>query len=160
MSELIVMRHGEASWDAPSDPERELTPRGELCARNAGIYLDSIHWQPDLLLSSPFIRARQTLAAVQQSFTAVDMHIEPVLTPGHAVEQVCDFLNGLTQQRVLIVSHQPLVGRLLGWLVHSDTRHHSTIDTATMTLLSADGFMAGGADIVWQKTAAQVSELI
>ncbi len=157
MTELLVMRHGEAEHHATRDRDRELTARGELCARNAGSYLVNLGWQPQVLLASPYTRANQTAHCVAESLADTTPQICDVLTPDHAPHAVADYLNTLNHERVMIVSHQPLVGSLLGWLLSGDIAQRVPMDTASLCLVQADGFISGSAQLIWHVHAGEYS---
>lgn len=59
---LIVVRHGETEWSRTgrhtSYTDVDLTPAGEVQARQVGMALAGLHF--DLVLCSPRLRARQT----------------------------------------------------------------------------------------------------
>lgn len=160
MTELLVMRHGEAEQQAARDRDRALTPRGELCAANAGKYLNKLGWQPDILLSSPYTRAQQTAQRVVTSLPGLAPVIVDELIPDHSPREVAEYLNGLTQARIMIVSHQPLVGTLLGWLLSSDLQQRPHMDTASLCLVTADGFISGGAEMIWHVHAGEYSDAL
>lgn len=62
MRHLILMRHGEAGFAAPSqsDFERPLTARGLNDARHQGQVLKVRHLVPDIVFCSPALRTRTT----------------------------------------------------------------------------------------------------
>jgi phosphohistidine phosphatase len=57
---IWLLRHGDASDDAPDDASRELTDKGERQARAAGATLAEIDAGIDVCLTSPKARAVQT----------------------------------------------------------------------------------------------------
>ena len=67
MLTLSLLRHAKSSWDDPAvkDFDRELSDRGEKAAPRMGAYMAEHGIQPDLILCSPALRARQTLALVR-----------------------------------------------------------------------------------------------
>ena len=62
MKELLVMRHAKSSWDTlySTDFERPLNKRGQVAAPRMGDYLVAQDLLPDLIVSSPAERAKQT----------------------------------------------------------------------------------------------------
>ena len=64
--ELLILRHAKSAWDtdAPSDYERPLAKRGRKAAPRVGRFLNQQGLIPDFVISSPAIRARQTVIAV------------------------------------------------------------------------------------------------
>ncbi len=61
---LYLVRHGIAvdptDPKSPPDPERPLTPRGIQKTRSAALVLRALGTKPDVILSSPYVRALQT----------------------------------------------------------------------------------------------------
>src|ERR671936_3226597 len=101
---VVLVRHAEA---APGDPDelRALTPAGEEQARNLGERLRMQGIEPDAVLCSPLLRARQTADALGfGEAQAVD-----VLGPGAKVEDVKAAIAG-RGDTVVVVGHNPDCG--------------------------------------------------
>ena len=64
--ELLILRHAKSAWDtgAPSDFERPLAKRGEKAAPRVGRWLLEQGLIPDYVVSSPALRAKQTVMLV------------------------------------------------------------------------------------------------
>lgn len=64
MKTLYLLRHAKSSWDDPGlkDFDRPLNKRGLKAAPKIGAYLLKEKIRPDLILSSPAMRAKQTTA--------------------------------------------------------------------------------------------------
>ena len=62
MKTLFLVRHAKSSWENPglSDEERPLNPRGERDAPRMGKRLAAREVKPDILISSPALRAHST----------------------------------------------------------------------------------------------------
>lgn len=119
---VTIFRHGEAGR-AITDRLRELTGEGmddvayachhfhDICQQR-----DIVH--PDLVLHSPWVRTTQTADIIATAFTHAAQRPLAALQPGSDIAAV-DTALGLLQgeqgspQHVLLVSHQPLVSRLL-----------------------------------------------
>jgi phosphohistidine phosphatase len=79
---LVLLRHAKSSWDDSGlpDEDRPLAPRGERAADRMRAYLAAEPVEPDLVLCSSALRARQTLARVLPSLgTELELRIEPRL---------------------------------------------------------------------------------
>ena len=65
MHELLILRHAKSAWDtdAPTDFERPLSKRGRRDAPRVGRFLAREGLVPDYVVSSPAMRARQTVLA-------------------------------------------------------------------------------------------------
>jgi phosphohistidine phosphatase len=57
---IWLLRHGDASDDAPDDASRRLTAKGERQAEAAGLALAALGSKLDACLTSPKLRARDT----------------------------------------------------------------------------------------------------
>jgi phosphohistidine phosphatase len=66
MLTLSLLRHAKSSWASPDlgDFERPLNERGEAAAPRMGAYMARHGIAPELVLSSPSVRTRQTLDLV------------------------------------------------------------------------------------------------
>lgn len=69
MKRLYILRHAKSSWDDPdlSDFERPLNDRGETAAPYMGKLLSRERLVPDVILSSPARRAKDTALRVKES---------------------------------------------------------------------------------------------
>jgi phosphohistidine phosphatase len=106
---LLLVRHAEA---APGDPDalRELTPAGEERAAELGMELAATGLRPDLILTSPLVRARQTAQAVARAVGA-PVEIDERLGPGATADGVREAVEG-RGDTVLTVGHQPDLPRI------------------------------------------------
>ena len=66
MKSLILLRHAKSSWDDASldDFDRPLNSRGQKAAPLMGKWLRNKKLKPDLILSSPALRAKETTRLV------------------------------------------------------------------------------------------------
>jgi phosphohistidine phosphatase len=66
MKTLLLLRHAKSSWDDVSlkDFDRPLNKRGLKAAPRVGAYMQKEKIRPDLVLSSPALRAKQTTTMV------------------------------------------------------------------------------------------------
>lgn len=69
--ELLLFRHADAGdssvWPGP-DAERPLSPKGHRHAARVALWLATIDHRPDVILSSPKVRAVETADAVADAF--------------------------------------------------------------------------------------------
>jgi phosphohistidine phosphatase len=120
------MRHGHAlsarEAKVPSDSERPLSPLGEKEALEASLHLKGSGFVPDLIISSPFIRAGRTAAIASGVFPKAARQTDHALSDGPA-QALLDLILELSPdiRRVLIVGHQPLIGAISGFLLGRDS---------------------------------------
>ena len=139
---LWVLRHGEAEPRATTDAERRLTAHGrEQVLHSAARLLG----QPlQAILASPYVRAQQTAALVHGALGfAEPVRTVPWLTPERDAQQVIGELERLGLEQVLLVSHQPLVGTLVGMLEHGHGQQPAPLSTASLAELEGDWPLAG-----------------
>lgn len=72
MKRLLLLRHGKSDWNNPDQPdnERPLNDRGQRAAALMGAYLRQRGLTPDLILSSPAVRTRETAQRVLTALQA------------------------------------------------------------------------------------------
>ncbi|WP_341520457.1 phosphohistidine phosphatase SixA [Pseudomonas sp. G.S.17] len=141
-----VLRHGEAQAQARSDAERELTRNGREQVLHSAAYLMG---QPlQRILASPYVRAQQTAELVRQALGFSEpVVIVPWLTPDNDPRQVLSHLDAYANEDVLLVSHQPLVGALIGLAVHGSIQQPQPMNTASLAELSGDFPLAGAMEL-------------
>jgi phosphohistidine phosphatase len=122
---LYLMRHGIAAEPSPgsNDAERALTPEGVRKTARVAVGLQAIGAKPDLILSSPLLRAEETarlVADVLAPRKAVELY--PPLAGGFSA---ADVMRGLRPHRgvreLLLVGHQPDLGDLASHLLTGST---------------------------------------
>lgn len=145
---LWILRHGEAEAHAPSDAERNLTEhgRGEVLRSAAHLIGQPI----SAIIASPYVRAQQTAQLVRDALGFVpDIRTVPWLTPEGNPLRVLEKLD--TDDNVLLVSHQPLVGNLISFLQHGHQRQPEPMHTASLAELEGDFPLAGLMSLVGVK---------
>lgn len=115
-----ILRHGEAlPRDGAGDSRRRLSPAGVRCLSDLARRLALEGWKPDHVFSSPLLRARQSAEIVARA-ASPPLQVETLdaLEPDAEPAEVLDALaaHGATAGHVLIVGHQPLLGRLVDYL--------------------------------------------
>lgn len=147
---LYVMRHAQASFNAPSDQERPITEKGleqtnELIKRIKNELSDV-----EQIWSSELLRAKQTASAVSDVLalpTSEHAFLSPDVDPRDVLEKI-NALN--TKSALLIVSHQPLVGELVSLLVNGNAHQAHPYSTSEILFLEADVIAPGMASLVKQ----------
>lgn len=132
---LWVLRHGEAEPHARSDAERNLTAHGRAEVLRSAAHL--IGQPVSAIIASPYVRAQQTAQLVREAL-GFEPEIRTVgwLTPDSNPVEVVNNLDA--PGNVLLVSHQPLVGSLIGLLQHGHLRNPQAMGTASLVELEAD----------------------
>ena len=72
MVKVSLFRHAKSAWNNPGldDFDRPLAPRGEKAAPRMGRYMAAEGLEPDIVLCSTAVRARQTLELAAREWTS------------------------------------------------------------------------------------------
>jgi phosphohistidine phosphatase len=107
--QLYLVRHAKAA-DGEPDELRPLTPEGREQARTLGERLREEGLKPDVVVTSPLLRARQTGEELARNL-GVESEPHDGLAPGATVEDVRAAVEGRGNQ-VIAVGHQPDCGQI------------------------------------------------
>jgi len=151
------MRHGQAEMMANSDSERNLTDEGRHESEIMAKYLVKQDVKFDAVLVSPYVRAQQTWQSVSPFFEGIsNIQVLPCLTPAGSARKSVDEILALQAEgieSVLLVSHLPLVGYIVGELAPAaGVPAFSTSAIGHISLNDEDGF----AELVSLTTVPQV----
>jgi phosphohistidine phosphatase len=146
MKKLYLLRHAKAGWSSgdSSDRARPLEPRGEEDAARVGRLLHDMNQIPDLVVSSPAVRAEQT---ARRAIESGEWDREPVI-----VDHLYGASSGTVLQEIrrqdddheslLIAFHQPTCAETLSNLVG-----HVYAKMPTAALARIDLQVGGWADV-------------
>jgi len=115
MKTIYILRHGKSSWEHPelSDYDRPLLPKGEHRTKKIAKYLKKQEKIPQLILTSPAKRAKQT-AKIANSYLETNVKKEDNLYPGNS-QNIQETIFGLDNQleSVMIVGHNPALTNIV-----------------------------------------------
>jgi phosphohistidine phosphatase len=116
---LILLRHGKAADSHPEgDFSRPLVEKGREQARRAAKLLKAAGTLPDIVLTSPLIRARQTAEEFCQTAQIPGATIQGWLACGMNPENALKELTAFHDfKRVAIVGHEPDFSQLIQWIL-------------------------------------------
>ena len=137
MKSLLLLRHAKSSWKNPSleDFERPLNDRGRKAAELIAGFITKQNVAIDLVISSPAVRARQTIELVLQSAQrSTELRFDQRVyeaTP----ERLFEIVSQIEDERkaVLVVGHNPGLEVLLSLLVGQE-EHMPTGSLAKVSL--------------------------
>ena len=111
--QLYLVRHADAT---PGDPDelRPLSDEGREQARELGERLRDDGVVPDVVLTSPLLRARETGDALARA-TGATSEADERLAPGATAETLREAISG-RGEHVVVVGHQPDCGRIAATL--------------------------------------------
>jgi phosphohistidine phosphatase len=123
---IYLMRHGTArepgEADFEVDSQRPLTATGLDNVARIARALKKLDVKPDLILSSPYVRAEQTAAILAKEFD-LQKHLilsELLVPEGKAEEIIGAIVENYIVDELLIVSHEPCLGLLASLLATAD----------------------------------------
>ena len=137
---LILLRHAKSDWDsgARSDFDRPLAARGRRDAPRMGRWLRESGFIPGLILCSPALRTRETIAAVNDHLQVAE---ENIVYEDAIYGASLGALTGLVEKHgkrggaLMMTGHNPGISELLGFLCA--TQPGSTADGKIMTTAAA-----------------------
>lgn len=121
---VILMRHGQASYESEHDSERQLTEFGEQQAAETAEYLLK-KYSPDVFVVSPYDRAQQTLAAFTKQKPDVPVIVRDTITPDDNAMTGLKSLIDIEGECVLVVCHMPIVAKMAGLLCAQDPESYA-----------------------------------
>lgn len=110
--ELIFVRHGPAEskddWQG-TDEERPLSPDGKLLVFDVAASLVRHQMHPELILTSPYVRATQTAQIMADCLgSALTITVDKRLAPGFGLKQLDKLLRDHRDlQTMMLVGHDP-----------------------------------------------------
>jgi phosphohistidine phosphatase len=126
--ELYFLRHGLAVEQGTpgyhDDADRPLTPKGERKLWRIAQAMEALEISFDLILSSPYLRARQTAEIIAAAFNArKKLEFSNDLTPGGSSKSLIQFLSEVkpTPGSILLVGHEPYLSGLISLLISGET---------------------------------------
>lgn len=124
---LYVMRHGIAvergAPECPDDGERPLTPDGRRKVRAAARGLRELGPAPELILTSPLARCRETAEIVAEVLARGTERVREseALRPEAPLREALSEVRGLVQhEAAMVVGHEPGLGGLISLLLCGD----------------------------------------
>lgn len=153
---LYLMRHGIAEDIAPSggDAERRLTDRGTLRTATVAKALKRLGLAFDRIVSSPYVRARQTAEIVAR----ITGHEEPILLDPRLVPLASfdDVSNLIAEhadvEHMLFTGHEPNLGHVIASLT-SEGRLSVDVRKASVTAVELHRVRRpAGGSLLWSVT--------
>ena len=146
--ELCLVRHAIAvdrgTPGFENDDLRPLTPEGAKRFRQAARGL-SLLVTPQVILTSPLVRARQTAEILMDVFRLPNLHVSDSLAHGDHPSLLRDVAE-MEAQSVLVVGHEPHISGLLSYLLSdNESRIGTTFKKGAAALVSSVGEVAAGA---------------
>jgi len=165
---IFLLRHGIAvergtpGFDA--DSERPLTPKGKRQLRKSAAAMKKMKLRFDLILSSPYERARRTAEIVADELKLKKrLKFSDSLKFEGDPERLIDEIARLKPkpENLLLVGHEPYLSRLASLLVSGNGDMAMDLKKGGLCKLEAENVHAGRcAQLVWLLTPKQMKEMV
>ncbi|HWX22806.1 MAG TPA: phosphohistidine phosphatase SixA [Candidatus Binatia bacterium] len=161
---FYVLRHGlavEPGTPGYKDSERPLTPKGERKLWRITEAMAAMDLSFDLIVCSPYLRARQTAGIVAEAFdTRKKLEFSEALAPAGSPKELLGWLNHRkpSPENVLLVGHEPYLSELISLLVSGDAGFSVTMKKGGLCKLSLNSVPYGRcATLEWLLTPKQMA---
>jgi phosphohistidine phosphatase len=162
--ELYLLRHGIAVEPGTpgyeDDSRRPLTPKGEAKMEQIVRAMKALELSFDHILSSPYVRTRQTAEIVARAFDAArKLEFSNSLAPGGNWKKLIEAIEKLDSpaNSVLLVGHEPYLSGLISLLLSGDSGWCITMKKGGLCKLTVDALKHGRcAELEWLLTPKQM----
>src|SRR5271156_3075045 len=119
---LYIVRHGIAvdrtDPKCPPEAERPLTAKGVQKTRSAALGLKAMGAKPDVLITSPFVRAAQTaeIFAEALGFAPEKIRVSDTLKPGENPAEILKEIVRLKAKELACFGHAPHLDLMISQL--------------------------------------------
>jgi phosphohistidine phosphatase len=163
---LYIIRHGIAEElgtnNGYHDSQRALTEAGRKKMHGIADGLRACGVKFNLILSSPYLRARETAEILAEVFNMKDKlaFSENLIPPGY-LEQLIDEINEqYPVDNLAIVGHEPALSSLVSILLSGQPVLNVTMKKGGVCHLSMDKLqLEGGTTLEWLLTPSQLAKL-
>ena len=165
--ELYFLRHAIAAPHGAKgfarDADRPLTEEGEEKMRRIAKGMLSLDLTFDLILSSPFVRARQTAEIAARTFSLEKkLKFSDHLAVGGNMKELIDELKrdyGKLES-IMLVGHEPSMSRTISFLISGDPDISITMKKAGLCKLTIEALRYGRcATLEWLLTPGQMTQV-
>lgn len=162
---LYLMRHAIAAEPDENidDSQRSLTEKGQRKLTKIAHNLEKIDVKFELILTSPYLRTRQTASVVadvlklKKKCVVESENLSPL---GFADKLVEEINTTEPVENLLLIGHEPFLSQLIGVLIVGDASLRIDLKKAGLCKLSTEQLTYGRcATLEWLLTPAQMAEI-
>ena len=150
--EILIVRHApavERGTPGYADDDRPLTEEGKKKFRKAARGLARIVAKPDVILTSPLPRARETAEIAAEAWGGAPLTVAPPLAGGSIRELGALLAAHNEADRVALFGHEPDVSELLAHLVGSSNDDRLAFKKGGAALVELNDGLAAGGTLLW-----------
>lgn len=155
MHPCLVIRHGFSREQASGgrDTDRALTSEGTAEIEGIGAGLATLQRAPRVIITSPYLRSRETADIIASAFGGVAVEAVDALAPGASPEMVlaavADHCPG-NRSGIAVVGHEPDLGRFVSHALSGSERSYFSLRQGAACLLEFPAVpRAGNATLEW-----------
>jgi phosphohistidine phosphatase len=163
---LYIIRHAiavdEGTSDYESDSERPLTDKGRKKMRQIAKGLRNLGIEFDLILSSPYVRARETAEILADVFKMKKKIVfsDNLIPLGNPELLITEVNEKYSVDSMAVVGHEPHLSGLVGLLVAENAKIDVTLKKGGVCYLSADDLhLEHRATLEWLLTPGILTEI-
>jgi phosphohistidine phosphatase len=156
----IAVERGTPGYE--EDGQRPLTEAGRRKMKKIVKGLSQLDLDLDLILTSPYVRARDTAKILAGEFklkgkVALSDNLIP---PGNFEKLIEEIHQKYNVNNLALVGHEPMLSSLVSWLTTGNTDLRLTLKKGGVAFLSTDNlYQDGHATLEWLLTPALMVEL-
>ncbi len=141
---VSFLRHAEAEDIATSDFDRALTAKGLEQADKVGVFCARFGLVPDVILSSPLVRAEQTARCVAKRLGGAEVVIERWIASGMGAENFFEEIAAYAKMTsVIVVGHEPDLSETISASLGVTSATAIQVRKASLTMIDLRAVRAG-----------------
>jgi len=156
----IAVERGTPGYD--DDSQRPLTDKGIKKMKKIVKGLRRQDLKLDKILSSPYVRARDTAKILASEFQKEDQlsFSDNLIPPGNFEALVTEIHEKYAVDNLALVGHEPMLSQLVSWLTTGNTEMKMVLKKGGVCCLFADNlYRDHRADLMWLLTPALMLNL-
>jgi phosphohistidine phosphatase len=163
---LYIVRHAIAEERGTpgyeDDSARPLTDAGSKKMKKIAKGLYRLGIELDLILTSPYVRARDTAKILGDRFDRMDkiFFSDNLIPPGNFESLIFEIHEKYDVPNIALVGHEPMLSSLVSWMMTGDTEARLTMKKGGVANLSSNSlYQDGHATLEWLLTPALLVQL-
>src|SRR5215216_7670201 len=157
----IAVQRGTPGYD--DDSQRPLTDAGRKKMKKIVKGLYGLDLGFDAILTSPYVRARDTAKILAKEFEMKDQvaFSDNLIPPGNFEKLIQEIHEKYDVKSLALVGHEPMLSGLISWLTTGNTDMRLTLKKGGVAYLSTDNlYQDGRATLEWLLTPALLVKLL
>jgi phosphohistidine phosphatase len=149
--EIYLLRHGDAeSSGGIPDKDRALTDEGRRQVTQSARAFARMTPRAPEILSSPLARALQSAELVAAQFKPLpEVKTTEALVPPGDFSELIDLIKAADAERVLLVGHEPLLGRFLWAMISGVSAGAVPMRKASLARVDLSLPVLGDGNLIW-----------